>query len=568
MRGALASLKPADDATQIGDALASVADVLAGGEDKEAGATERRMILISDMQRGGHVETLQKYEWPKNVTLAVKPVGLKETTNASLQLVKETETDPSPASAGTGGADAPSSNSNRVRVRVSNESGGSREQFSLSWANAKGPIAGTPVQTYVPPGRSQVVRLPLPDPDSRADRIVLGGDDFAFDNTLFVVPPRKETIRVVYLGDDGADDVKGLQYYARNALGDTPRRTVEFVARKPAEGLADADVVGARLIIATAGVPEGRLAALRKFVEAGGDLLWVLRDASAGESLAMLMQREAPEVTESSDRDFALIGRVEFDHPLLSPFSEARFADFSKIHFWKHRRVSVDEGPGLRVLVRFDRGGDPFLIEQSVGRGRLFVMTSGWHPADSQLALSTKFVPLMEGFLKRRDEVAVEAQYAVHDAIALPKFSSATAQATATVIAPDGGKIELPADATTFADASRPGIYRLISGGEETRLAVNLAPDESRTAPLAAEELEQYGVRLGGRKEAVELTERRRQLEKTELENRQKLWRWLIVGVIGLLAAETLLAGRLARRERESRNNVDRQASDVQQETT
>jgi hypothetical protein len=33
-----------------------------------------------------------------------------------------------------------------------------------------------------------------------------------------------------------------------------------------------------------------------------------------------------------------------------------------------------------------------------------------------------------------------------------------------------------------------------------------------------------------------------------EWENRQKLWRWLIVGVLGLLAAETALAGHLARR--------------------
>jgi hypothetical protein len=62
--------------------------------------------------------------------------------------------------------------------------------------------------------------------------------------------------------------------------------------------------------------------------------------------------------------------------------------------------------------------------------------------------------------------------------------------------------------------------------------------------------LEQYGVLLGGGNASVELTERRRQLERTELENRQKLWRWMIVGVLGLLFAETLLAGRLARRER------------------
>jgi hypothetical protein len=32
------------------------------------------------------------------------------------------------------------------------------------------------------------------------------------------------------------------------------------------------------------------------------------------------------------------------------------------------------------------------------------------------------------------------------------------------------------------------------------------------------------------------------------LENRQKLWRWLIVGVLAVLVLETALAGRLAHR--------------------
>jgi hypothetical protein len=45
-----------------------------------------------------------------------------------------------------------------------------------------------------------------------------------------------------------------------------------------------------------------------------------------------------------------------------------------------------------------------------------------------------------------------------------------------------------------------------------------------------------------------ELAARQRQLQVVELENRQKLWRWLIVAVIGLLFAETALAGGLTRR--------------------
>ena len=41
---------------------------------------------------------------------------------------------------------------------------------------------------------------------------------------------------------------------------------------------------------------------------------------------------------------------------------------------------------------------------------------------------------------------------------------------------------------------------------------------------------------------------RQRQLQLFELENRQKMWRWLLAGVLGLVVVETALAGRLTRR--------------------
>ena len=61
----------------------------------------------------------------------------------------------------------------------------------------------------------------------------------------------------------------------------------------------------------------------------------------------------------------------------------------------------------------------------------------------------------------------------------------------------------------------------------------------------------------GTRPPSDELATRHRQLQIIELENRQKLWRWGIVAVLGLLAAETALAGRLARRSLRPRNDDD-----------
>ena len=550
LRSRLSQASPTWDATRLGDALATVANLLAE-TDAPGGAAARnlapgagrQLVLISDMQEGGHADALQGHQWPEAVLLDVKAVALKQSTNAGLHLVTD-------AADGDAGSDAEADAAGagaRLRVRVSNQPDSTRDQFTLAWANDRGPLPGMdPVKAYVPAGRTQVVRVPWPSPDQPADRLVLAGDDADFDNTLYVVPPRKDQVRIVFLGDDAADDTRGLRYYLETALAETPRRKVDVVARRTDEPLTEPDLLGARLAVLAGPAPEGRLAQLKRFAEAGGDVLWVLRDASAAQPLASLMQTADVAIEEAPKRDFALLARVDTTDPMFAPFGDPRFGDFSKVHFWAHRRLKLPDGSGARVVAAFD-DGDPFLVEKPLGKGRLFVMTSGWHPADSQLALSTKFVPLVDRLVGQDPGAAVSAHYAVHQPIALPKPAD-DAPATRTLRGPDGRQVQIAAGATAFDAASEPGIYRLALKDRDLAVAVNVAPDESRTAPVAVEELEQWGAKLGTKPASDELATRQRQLQVMELENRQKLWRWLIVAVIGLLLIETARAGGLTRR--------------------
>jgi hypothetical protein len=48
--------------------------------------------------------------------------------------------------------------------------------------------------------------------------------------------------------------------------------------------------------------------------------------------------------------------------------------------------------------------------------------------------------------------------------------------------------------------------------------------------------------------DAKKLEEKRQHLHATELENRQKLWRWLLIIALVVLVTETWLAGWLGRR--------------------
>jgi len=546
LKSRLAEAKPTWSATHLGDAIATVADALADTQNATKNAPEkaaRQVILISDMQQGAHVETLQNYQWPKGVLLEVHAVSTKQPTNAGLQLVRDATAADEPAAA---------RDNTRLRIRVNNEPDSTKEQFSLSWATAAGPIASLQAHSvYVPPGKGQVVKLPWPKPDLNADRLLLTGDDADFDDTLYLVPPRRENVRVLYVGDDSPDDVKGLGYYLQTAWAESPQRKVELVGHKPAQPIADTDLLSVRTVVATGQLPPASSAALRRFAQSGGDVLYVLADPAAAPTATDLLSIIDLPVEESPARDYALIGRVDTRHPLFAPFADARFADFTKIHFWKHRRLKLPAAVAatIRPLAWFD-DGDPFLVEQPLGKGRLLLATAGWNLADSQLALSTKFVPLMAGLLGRHDAGTVDAQYLVNEPIALPTTETTTVAATSTrtLTGPDGKPIDLPKTAATFDHADRPGIYHLSENGRDTPLAVNVHPDESRTAPLAVEDLERWGAKVGKPESADEIAARDRRLKSAELENRQKLWRWLILGVLGLLAVETALAGRLARR--------------------
>jgi hypothetical protein len=229
---------------------------------------------------------------------------------------------------------------------------------------------------------------------------------------------------------------------------------------------------------------------------------------------------------------------------LFASLAGAQFNDFTKIRFWKHRRLDPKAvGEPSRVLARFE-GGDPAIIEKPVGQGRLVVLASGWNPADSQLARSSKFVPLMAALLEGRTPPPVElASLTVLDRVPLPNADPIK------IRKPDGSTATPEGGSAFFAGTDEPGIYAVDSPLGSRAFAVNLDPLESKTTPLGVETLEQLGCRLAATAAKVELDrEHLRQMQNAELEGRQKLWRALILAAIGILIVETILAGRLKTR--------------------
>lgn len=528
VRAALDGVRPGWSASNLGDALVAVADEIdqlgnASGTDTQ---TVRQVVLISDLQEGSRIDALRTYQWPDDVDLVVRAVAPMGTSNAGLQLAGETG----------------ESASADFRVRVNNSRESQREQFTLQWEDRLGPVEDAePVTVYAPSGESRVVRVPLPPPDAGADRLVLSGDDHPFDNTLFRIPTRQAKLSVVYVGDD-EEGQAGLRYYLERAFPETPERIVRLVTHSGKEAFAAQELNAASMVIVATALPAAAASPLRQYAKDGGSVLIVLKDTTSSSTIDQIVGDRVM-IEEVEPTDYAMFGQIDFTDPLFLPFADPRYNDFTKIHFWRYRRMTLpDAWPG-RTLARLDNG-DPLLLETPVEKGRIWILAAGWQPKDSDLSRSTKFVPLLVGMLERStNDAIVSSQYDVGQVVDLPTRRDPVE----SVQTPDGARLELAAEAESFDQTQLPGVYTLVMGDSTQRFAVNVPADESRTARMSVDELGQRGVAPGQPETRSQMADQLRQMRDVELEGRQKLWQWLIVAALAVLIFETWLAGRLAR---------------------
>jgi hypothetical protein len=524
----LSTLAPTSAGTHLGAALLQAAELLEPSGANSPTNGLREIILVSDLQDGSRLDGLQGHDWPRGVTVTLRTVKARNPGNAGLAWL-------------TGGDNEASAvQTPEARFRVLNTAGSPTDRLQLRWQGGAG---AEPLDAYVPAGESRVVPSPKPAPTDDA-RLTLTGDAEDFDNTVHVVRAAPARLPILYLGDDAADDATQPLYFLRRAFPQTARQIVEVTARKTAEPPLAADLAAAQLVIVSDPLPEDWIAPVQQFARDGKLVLVALRSARAVQTAGRLTDTPGLAATDISG-EYAILGQIDFQHPLFAPFADPRFSDFTKIHFWKHRRLDAGTLPnGARVVAKFD-DDDPALVQVPLGKGAVMILASSWQPADSQLALSSKFVPLLHALLEQSASLpAQRAQYFVGDEVPLPPGQQAL-----TVRRPDGREVTAEPGAR-FRETDVAGIYTVNPAG--WRFAVNLAPEESRTAPLGVDQLLTLGVPLKQKPviSAAATVQQQARLQSAELEGRQKLWRWLIVAALGVLMIETWLAARVTNRPR------------------
>jgi hypothetical protein len=550
----ISQLSPGWASTDVGNALVAAAEAV---EDDEAGDGQpdrwtHEIVLISDLQQGSSLEALHAYQWPEHIELTVKLIPAKSANNATVQVVSQ--------------GDEPLAGDGRglSQVRVTNSPNATMERFSLYWADAgsTGP-SGQAMDVYVPAGHSSVVRIPAPKDGAAGRRLILTGDEQDFDNTFYLARDTAQKVNILYIGADEPNDPHDMLYYARRAFASASAIDPNLLVR-PSGALSQKDIADAHLILAAGQIATDRSADLRRYLEAGGTVLLVVRandGPGAATTIANLAGIGAIESQEAAVDRYAMLGQMNFEHPLLAIFSEPRFADFTQIHFWKYRRIKLPDSSGAKVLATFDNG-DPALFELNVGGGSLLVLTSGWQPSDSQLALSSKFVPLLYSILDYGGALlGQKPQYVVGEPVPVrPATASepASGKPAGQIRRPDGTVVPLDGSQKTFTQTEVPGIYILDSPLGSRPFAVNLSPKECQTAAMPIEDIESLGVRVKqpsiaaaqrpGTPQTLAAKERvKRHRDFAALESEQKLWRWVFVLLLASCLVEIGLAGWLTR---------------------
>lgn len=533
----LKDVSPGWAATDLGAALVQAAGWMAG----EPGMTGRkkRVVVLTDYQEGSQLEALRGQVWPETVAVEIRPLVLPQgERNLALSLAAAGPENPSEKD-----PDAGAWRSRKIRLRLSSAREAGDMDYTLAWEKG----GGEPVRAALPGGGTRVIPPPPVTDAAEARVLKLEGDRWDFDNRVFVAPPQPKPVRIVFVGDEKTrQEAASPLFYLSRALQATETLKPELTVIPPGQALpADTDLV----FVSGASPDEVQARALHAFMVAGGMVVQVVPEGMQQAALEVLSGLPSSSLRLSSGtkdadgQEYLMLGQVETGHPLLRPFADDRLRDFTKLRFWKHRTLEVADGAaGAQVIARFDNGS-PAMVTVAPGEGTLVLLASGWHPADSQMALSTKFVPLLYGWLEA-------AGFRNEEAVSLLVGDVIPAEPGASIMTPEGQTLAVTAGSPAPI-AGSVGHYTVKdkAGAAPRLLAVNLPPDETRVMPLDSERLRELGVRLEtadapGQATAAE----KERLALAEQEGRQRAWLWLLGALLAVLVFETWLGGRIRER--------------------
>ncbi|XZE37044.1 BatA domain-containing protein [Pirellulaceae bacterium SH501] len=537
----LEGLKPTWFSADLTKAIGSALDTAQVDSEVESDAPPQKieLVVISDFQQSMKLDELASIAWPSGTQFVplILPQSSKQASNARALLLEDVDlsSDSPEAVSMMSGAAA-----TEFRARISNGNESASEKFQLAWLDSQSkPLEGGPaLESTVLRGKSQIVRLgTIPE---NAVCLELKGDSVSFDNRFYFAPKKRIPKKVLAVEKAGTEPSDELSYFLKQVPLGNEKYDVEFQRVDSLVGMTDEQWNDIVLVFASVQTSVQDLQRLKQFAEGGGHVVWVW-DEPANDSdfdLEGIYQQVfgAPigRVSEASVKQYAMLERIQFSSYLFQSLSDPKFNDFTKIRFWKHRDLELSEPDSWQILSSFDNR-KPAILERKVGEGLWTIFAAGWQPRESQLALSSKFVPIVVNRVQASLPIARYAnQMRVGDAMVVPSGVSLRDIARGNpVVIQSNEEVEWVAD--------EPGLFGLEDKDKKmTYVAVNLSEAESESGQHDIQRIAQTGVPLSEPGDAERAAGMQRQLRAVELESNQSSWRWLLCSVLGLIGLESV----------------------------
>ncbi len=542
--------------TRTANALLETADEVSRETTKSDSVDERRVVLITDFQQGSSLDELRSGKWPESVKLDLHIVKPERPGNAGLSLIED-------------------SRSGRIRVRVTNSGDAAMTKYALRTFDVKGAYVGEPLSAEVGGGQRRTFSMPdAVEGQPQIMGVELLGDPNPFDNTVDLPINERGVINVAHAGSTDTNNADTMRYFLQRALDGNETDPIDVADLLGSDGVAVPPAADVHLVFITETIPANLATAIEEVLKRDGDVVVALKSLEMADSVKPLLPPDLT-VSNAEVKDYAMLGQIDFSTPLFATFADARFSDFSSIRIKQYRDLKFDEqnSNAVHVLARFDSGKPAVLEYQHPSGGRVFVLATGWHPDDSQWALSTRFPPMIQRFVqmanpRRRGHQLLEVGARINP-------EELTGNETWTLTRPDGNLfvaepvtnvspppvIEGTPEPTIVVKTvilDEPGRWTLSSenaeGPQAVSFLVTVAASESRTEPLPAGQLQALGMSpdiaiLRDSTQPESNPSLAAQLDATELESRQKFWRWLLLGGLVCLALEGIYSYVLEKRQ-------------------
>ena len=535
LEGAINAAKVGSGATRYGPALKLAESILSRSPIKR-----REAVLISDFQRSGWTGS-EEVRFPEDMTVSTVSVASPNTANLAVPSVTF--------------ARASFSGQERVTVTagLSNKGDEAIKDVPVTLT-----IDGHEIQTEKATvaahasGSVSFTQFTLSSPNVRGS-VRAGTDPMPADNTFHFVLAPSEPVSLVIV-DSGDRTASSLFLSKALSIGTTPIFQVDVTS---ASRLSPAALDKRAVVILndTMFPPAGGGGALRKFLERGGGLLVVSGDRATwpqGEA-ALLPGTLGATVDRTAGRSGSL-GYLDYSHPVFEVFKAPHSGDFSAAHVFRYRALQT--APTDRILARYDDGAVA-AAERKVGGGRAIVWTTTLDDSWTDIAVKPVFLPLVHQLVRYLAHYEPPTSW-----LTVGQVLDLTARAKGRgdrsdriVVTPSGERISQSSAGEGnegLLELSEQGIYEIRStgaaSGRPEAIAVNIDPAESDLSAIDPREL--VAAVTGHATPAAAQPVPSQEMTREESERRQSLWWYLLTAGLLLLAAETVIANHLSRKEK------------------